>query len=141
MEDENTGFFKVNVTTADGALPIQGAKVTVSSIGENGESRVWGVMTTDSAGVTRTMELPAPPLRESFDGNAGSEQRAYSYYQVDVDAEGYIPERFVNVALFPGIVTIQNSKLIPYPEGYDRSIAGDGIITSDVSGFEAERGG
>ena len=141
MEDENTGFFRVNVTTADGALPIQGATVTVSSVGENGDNTILGVMKTDSAGVTRTMELPAPPLRESFDEDTGTAQRAYFYYQVDVDAEGYYPERFVNVGLFPGVVTIQRAKLIPYPAGYDSSVTGDEIITNDVSGFEAERGG
>ena len=141
MADENIGYFKVNVSTADGALPVQGASVTVSSIGENGESKIWGVMMTDRAGVTRTLELPAPSLRESYDADADSASRAYSYYQVNVEAEGYFPAEFVNVALFPGIVTVQNAKLIPYPEGYDDSAGTEEIFGGDASGFEAQRGG
>ena len=142
MADENVGYFKVNVTTADGALPVQGARVTVSSVEENGDRKVWGVMLTDRAGTTRELELPAPSLRESFDADSGSPSRAYSYYQVEVDAEGYYPASYVNVALFPGIVTIQNARLIPYPSGYEPSVPGEGeIFGGDASGFEAERGG
>ena len=142
MADENIGYFKVNVSTADSALPIQGARVTVSSIDTDGNMQVLGVMTTDRAGVTRLMELPTPALRESFDADADSAQRAYFYYQVEVDADGYYPERFVNVALFPGVVTIQNARMIPYPAGYDHSLSGaDEIVTDASSGFESERGG
>ena len=142
MADENIGYFKVNVSTADGALPIQGARVTVSSIDEEGNQVVRDVMQTDRAGVTPTIELPAPSLKESYDPDAETGQRAYFYYQVEVDADGYYPERFVNVALFPGVVTIQNAALIPYPSGYDHSDTGtDEVYSYDASGFEAERGG
>ena len=59
-----TGTLIVAVSTAGGALPVEGALVTVrGSKPEN--SGVLSVVTTDRSGRTPRITLPAPPAADS----------------------------------------------------------------------------
>ena len=107
-----TGNLLVTVTTAGGALPIEGALVTVRD-GEQGASGVLSVMTTDKSGRTPRIALPAPPASDS--GSPGKE-RPYAVYIIEVDKENYVPRSYQNVPIFAGTTSIQPVNLIPTTE-------------------------
>ena len=58
MAEQGRGFITVNVRTAGGALPVEGALVTVSA---SDTGTVIAVMLTDNAGLSEIIELPKPP--------------------------------------------------------------------------------
>ena len=62
MAEQGRGYITVNVRTAGGALPVEGALVTVSS-SDNGT--VVAVTVTDHAGLGEIIELPTPPKSNS----------------------------------------------------------------------------
>ena len=79
------GGLTVSVTVANRAIPIEGAKVTVSRDTDSGEE-IIRVMMTDASGNTERISLPAPPARNSLSpGNSN----IYSKYNVRVEKDGY----------------------------------------------------
>ena len=107
-----TGTLIVAVSAASGALPIEGALVTVKG-STNENSGVLSVVTTDRSGRTPRIVLPTPPA-------AGSEkpgtEKPYATYNVEVDKEGFFPQSFTNVPVFAGTTSIQPVNLIPMTE-------------------------
>ena len=109
-----TGYLIVNVSTARGAIPLAGAAVTVM-LDEPENSTVFTVLTTDTAGKTDRIELPAPDrsLSES-PGNA----KPYATYTLQIDKEGYYSVTNAGVPVFAGITSIQPVEMLPLAE-YD----------------------
>lgn len=107
-----TGTLIVAVSAASGALPIEGALVTVKG-STNDNAGVLSVVTTDRSGRTPRITLPAPPAAES---ESPGVEKPYATYNVDVDKEGYFPKSFTNVPLFAGTTSIQPVNLIPLTE-------------------------
>lgn len=110
--NSTTGRLVVNVRTADGSIPVPGAKVTVLSNGPE-ESRVLAVLNTDGSGSTPTItvETPERALSES-PGNA----IGYTSLVILVEKDGFVSDQFTGAAVFPGITTVQPVNLIPLPE-------------------------
>lgn len=68
MEEQGKGFITVNVRTAGGALPVEGASVTVST-SDGINSTVVAVMFTDSGGASEVISAPgAAPVGKSVAG-------------------------------------------------------------------------
>lgn len=107
-----TGRLVVNVRTADGSIPVPGAKVTVLSNGP-GESQVLAVLNTDGSGSTPTItvETPERALSESPGNTIG-----YTSLIILVEKEGFVSDQFTGAAVFPGITTVQPVNMIPLPE-------------------------
>lgn len=103
------GRLIVQVTTAGGTLPIQGAEVTVSRT--NGD--VVNVQTTDNSGRTRSIELDTPSFIYS---RAPGNMRPYSTYNVRTEAPGYFTQNLLNVAVFDRIESIQPISMEPVGE-------------------------
>lgn len=109
LEDTDTGYIIVNVCTAKGALPIEGALVTV--IGENiCENGVCATARTNKNGLTPKIPLPAPPPEKP---PAPGKIRPYTVYTVEIDKEGYYSQTKISVPVFGGITAIRPVELAP----------------------------
>ncbi len=73
-----TGYLVVAVTTAQNAVPLENALVTVSSVNENGDSELLYTTRTNRSGQTAMLPLPAPPLGNSL--SPGSSNRTAVYH-------------------------------------------------------------
>lgn len=111
---EFTAPFSVRVTAAGGAVPIEGARVTVSA--QNGA--VLQTRLTDQSGLTEVMLLPAvdPALTLTPEPSF-----VPILYDITVAAPGYYRVRTVGVPLYGGIPTQLPIALIPLPEFDDGS--------------------
>lgn len=107
-----TGTLIVTVSTAGGALPIEGVLVTVR--GSTPESSgVISVTETDRSGRTPRILLPTPPAAES---EKPGNEKPYATYSIDVEKAGFFHQSFVNVPLFAGTTSIQPVNLYPLTE-------------------------
>lgn len=115
MADGGKGFITVNVRTASGAIPIEGAMITVKTeIGV--ESDVVAVMFSDSGGASEVITLPAPLKNNSL--QPGNED-VCSLYTVDTDRDGYYTVINSSVPIYDGITAIQQVNLVPKAGGKD----------------------
>ncbi len=107
------GYMIVRVTTARGAIPLEGAIVTVSDYFDEGESERGNAIATyitNSSGLTERIALPAPPRALSMSPGNG---KSYQTYNVKVDKDGYYQQNYINAPVFEGITSIQNADMIP----------------------------
>ena len=113
MPETGQGYLTVNVRTAGGALPVEGAMITVKSIdGEN--STVIAVLFSDPSGTTEYLSLPAPPRSRSLVPEGGA---VNSLYTVEIVKEGYYRLISENVPVYDGVTSIQQADLVPIAEG------------------------
>lgn len=100
--DELTGVGRliVQVFLANGAVPIQNAKVTITDDNKN----VVSELTTNNSGRTPSVELPAPSARLSLEP---ADIKPYSTYNIRVEYPGFYTEEFLNVPVFDRIESIQ----------------------------------
>lgn len=115
-EEKNTennckgmGKLIVQVSTANGALPIQNASVTVSDV----SGSIISSQLTDNSGRTSAISLCAPPA--SYSQSPGNTM-TYDTYNIKVEKSGYYTEEFLNVAVFDKIESIQPVALEPLGE-------------------------
>lgn len=109
-----TGHLTVTVRTANGALPVEGALVTVSSNGS-----IIGVFTSDLSGSTGALEIPTPPKSASL--SPGFEGNPYSTVFIEVDKDGFYSGQFISVPVFPDVLTVQPINLLPLPDFFNGS--------------------
>lgn len=138
MEKTGTGYLRVRASTANGALPVEGASVIVISDNENGEGgTVIATLRTDSSGLTPTISVAAPP--KSLSLKPRSPEKPYSTVNIQVTADGYYTVENVGVPVFDGTLSQQNVNLIPrsdtgeYPD--------EGIIINEDTGDGTIYGG
>ena len=111
-----TGYMIVRVTTARGAIPLEGAVVTVSDyLGEDVKDRGNAIytLTTNSSGLTEKFALPAPPRNLSLSPGNG---KSYLTYNIAVAKDGYFQQNYINAPVFEGITSIQSADMIPLPD-------------------------
>ena len=86
---DGTAELRVLVTTALGALPLENAIVSVSTVpDESGMRTLLHSVTTDSGGMTPVMVLDTPPRSNSLNPDSGP---PFAVYTVEISAEGYTP--------------------------------------------------
>ena len=112
-ENMGQGNLLVQVTLAKAAIPIEGAKVTVTDADGNVVMRA----VTDQSGRTESIPLPAPSAE--YSQNPGGTVRPYSVYNIQVAYPGYYVEDAVNVPIFDKVNSIQPIPLEPLPAGTD----------------------
>ena len=120
--ESGTGYLRVRVTSAGGSLPAEGAIVKIYNYNEEGDDEAGDLiysLRTGSGGLTESVELPAPPVSESFEPGGAV---PYSLYNISVTYSGYYPVEGVGVPIFDGIVAVQPVDLMPVSEA--ESIAG-----------------
>lgn len=94
------GRLIVQVFLANGAVPIQNAKVTIT----NGNKEFITELFTNNSGRTPSIELPAPSRRYSLEP---MDIKPYSTYNIRVEYPGFYTEEFLNVPVFDRIESIQ----------------------------------
>ena len=118
LDDNNkltgTGYLIVRVTTASGAIPLEGAQVGIREYSpENEGGEFVAALVSGPDGNTEVISLPTHPKSESLvAGNA----IPYSTYVAEVRLEGYSDQTFIGIPIFDGIVAIQPVNMIPLPE-------------------------
>ena len=115
-ENEYIGFLTTIVTTANGALPIKDARVTIYnniSADENTTGDVMYSLTTDQSGRTEKVALKTKSKDLSTEpGNP----LPFLTYDIYVNADGYYDATFFDVPIFQGVSSLQNVHLIPLSE-------------------------
>ena len=110
---DSVGYMIVRVTTARGAIPLEGATVIVSDyfpedVKERGNAIY--TLTTNSSGLTDKFALPAPPRELSMSPGNG---KSYLTYNIAVSKDGYYQQNYINAPVFEGITSIQSADMIP----------------------------
>lgn len=105
------GSLVVQVTLAKGAIPVEGATVTVT---ETKDSSPIAKLVTDKSGQTKPLFLPAPSAK--FSQTPNGYIRPYSIYNIRIEFPGYYVEEAINVPIFDKINSIQPVSLVPLPE-------------------------
>ena len=119
--NEEIGFLVVNVKTANGALPIENANVTIfanETPKENTgaaliDSDVIYNLKTDISGKT-----PKVALNTKSKSLSQSPENLFPYltYNIYVTKDGYYDSTYLNVPIFQGVTSLQEADLIPLSE-------------------------
>ncbi len=105
----DTGYLKARVYTALGAIPLEGASVKISSVGDLAPHVSYDLI-TDKSGETETVALPTPSRELStVPGN----YRPYALYRIEAYLKDYGAYSALNVPVFGGILSVQPIGLIP----------------------------
>ena len=115
---DSLGYLIVKVSTARGAIPLEGASVNIRG-GEANNASILYSLRTNRDGQTERISLPTPARSES---QTPSNVAPYSLYSIDVFKEGYVPLSFQKVPVFPTVVSIQPAVMVP-ASAFDRDSA------------------
>lgn len=110
---QGMGNLIVRVTTASGAIPVEGAYVYVYSYNTESGGDLISSQKTNSSGLTEKIPLPAPPRSLSL---APDRDRPYSSYNIKVHRDGYNTQQYISAPIFDGITSVQSADLVPLPE-------------------------
>jgi len=93
-----TGTLQIRVTTASGTMPVAGASVAIDDVlGYLAHS-----LTTDSNGLTATVELFAP-TKDFYTNPVVHTSPAYSLYQVTVSHPDFNTQIVRGIPIFDGV--------------------------------------
>ena len=113
MPMDSIGYLVVHVTTARGAIPLEGAAVHIRS-NEDADTTpradILYATTTDRDGNTERIPLAAPPRKNSM---SPGDVPPYSTYHLEVRREGYGMQSFFALPIFADITAVQPVDLIP----------------------------
>lgn len=116
--DPGTGYLAVRVTTARGAIPLEGARVQIRRLPESpsgAEQDLIRSAVTERDGKIPLVPLPAPPKEESL-RPSDSKRKPYALYLLEVRLEGYHAQTYNGVPIFDGVIAVQTVDLIPLSE-------------------------
>lgn len=129
---EMTGQGKLvfQITTASGAIPLEGAEIILrkfrSASDANG-GEVVAVLYSGGDGKTETLTLPAPARSLSLEPARDGAPVPYALYDADVNLDGFFGQSYIRIPVFDGITSIQRASLVPLPEnGYSDGLRPDG---------------
>ena len=130
------GYLTIRLTTANAALPVVGAKVTITDM----EGSLLYTLHTDQSGITDRVELYAPPKRTQFDPNLTV--KPYSRYIVNITAEGFNDVVISGVQIYDMMPSELPVDLQPFAPGAPGQVSeypiGDNALEMDSqSGREA----
>lgn len=107
--DDETGKLTAVVTTLRSIYPIEGARVTIFT-GNYDDMQVIVSALTDNSGKSPVFSLTAPSRELSETPNASD--KPYSSYNMLVEADGYIDNIHLNIPVFSGILSVQQSNMM-----------------------------
>lgn len=122
QENESFGYLTVRVSTARGAIPLENATVSIKSSSAEYSGILYSFESNED-GLTPRVALPAPDRAASLSpdasGKGENESSApYSLWSIDVFREGFLPAKYINVAVYSGVTSVQSAELIPIPENF-----------------------
>ncbi len=110
MAFDKFGTLVLNITVADGALPLRDAKIRITGADEENREIVYSVR-SDIDGISEKIALPAPEKALSL--SPGAPSPAYAVYNIEVGSEGYYTKRISSVPVFEGTETILPVNMLP----------------------------
>ena len=123
-----TGYLVVHVTTARGAIPLEGAQVRIrNNLPQSTPARgdVIATLISGRDGKTPVIPLNAPPKKSSQKPGITP---PYSTYVAEITLEGFYEQSYTGIPIFDGITAIQPVEMIPLPEnGQTDSYTPDGM--------------
>ena len=111
---EAVGYLVVRVSTARGAIPLENATVSVRGSDAENSGIIYS-LETNSSGLTPKLPLPTPEKSLSQSPNSSV---PFSLWNVDVFCKGFISAKFLNVAVYPDVTSVQSAELVPLSEGF-----------------------
>lgn len=103
------GYLQVQTLAARRTYPVPSAKVTVLVLLDDNEKYVISTTTTDSAGLTPVITLPAT---QKYRSETPECLTPYTSYTVVVEHPDFLPMIFYNVPIFEDIVSSQTADLV-----------------------------
>ena len=125
---ENSGTLLVKAFTANEAIPIEGANITVRN-SESGSPKILYFVQTDNSGISELLNLPAPNI--SYSLSPGANTLPYSQYDVIVEKDGYYTKTIKDVPIFSGIGAALPIDMIPITEDRISYIQNNSTITEN----------
>ena len=125
------GKLVFQITTAEGAIPLEGAEVTLrqSRGPTDAGGDVLSVLYSGRDGKTETLTLPAPARGFSLEPARDGAPVPYALYNADVRMDGFYKQSYIRIPVFDGITSIQRASLIPLPEnGFEGGVRPDGSV-------------
>ena len=125
------GYLSITTRLADGASPIEGAKIYIAPSSGNGIQNSNSVVsdtfysyyfTTDSSGNTGFIRIDTPDA--ALSENPNNTQVPYSVVDVYADAEGFFPVRVRGVQIFSGTQSTLPVVMIPKTADYSGAVNG-----------------
>lgn len=116
--NSETGFLTFQVTTAQGNIPVENARISIS-IPLGNDYHIAKILYSDESGKTAPFPLPAP---DSSLSNTPGNKKPYSEYNVSATADGYNTVQLFNVPVFEGINSIQPINLLPVFGGENETV-------------------
>ena len=104
-----SGYLTVRVSTARGAIPLEGATVNVRGNEADFSTVIYSLL-SDRDGKTPRVALSAPPAQSS---STPDDPTPYATYNIDVFKDGYTPLFFHNVPIFAGVTSVQPAVMVP----------------------------
>ena len=123
------GKLVFQITTAGGAIPLEGAEVTLRQSRGPTDSGgdVLSVLYSGRDGKTEVLPLPAPARGYSLEPARDGAPVPYALYNADVRMDGFYKQSYIRIPVFDGITSIQRASLIPLPEnGFEGGTRPDG---------------
>ena len=109
FNDTSTGYLIVKVSTARGAIPLEGATVNIRGNAGDNSSIIYSLLSGND-GRTPRVSLETPPKENSERPGGAS---AYATYNIDVFKDGYVPLYFNSVPVFPSVISVQPAVMVP----------------------------
>ena len=128
------GYLVVSVRAGEGAIPLEGALVTLRG-GDATDGDAIASFITDQSGNTPRITLPAPPRINSESPGGG---KPYASYSADISLDGYFSNLYTNIPIFDTITSVQTAYMIPLPEDGGRNA--DEVLIFDARTGERLRG-
>lgn len=130
---EMTGQGKLvfQITTANGAIPLEGAEIILrkfrSPADSTEQAEVVAVLYSGEDGKTGALPLPAPARALSLEPSGDGAPSPYALYDAEVNLENYFTQSYIRIPVFDGITSIQRASLVPLPEsGFSQGFRPDG---------------
>lgn len=117
QENESFGYLTVRVSTARGAIPLENATVSIKSSSAEYSGILYSFESNED-GLTPRVALPAPDRAASLTPEKKDGAAPYSLWSIDVFREGFLPAKYINVAVYSGVTSVQSAELIPIPENF-----------------------
>ena len=131
VEMTGQGRLVFQITTANGAIPLEGAEIILRRFRSPAESTEQGevvaVLYSGEDGKTRVLTLPAPARSLSLEPSRDGAPVPYALYDAEVNLESFYTQSYVRIPIFDGVTSIQRASLVPLPEsGYSQGLRPDG---------------
>ncbi len=109
-EMKGSGYIKAEITTAGGAVPIEGASVIITKR-EGDKILLIRMLATDPSGSTELVSLPAPDI--VYSETPDPESKPFTEYIMSIYAEGFYAVPEIIVPVFTTVKSIQPVSLVP----------------------------